>query len=75
MQSAQQLSADTVMVLQCDPLRLTHYLTSIDKVKNDLNWKPKFDLFTGLKNSFDNDFKFKKNDYFDSDTDLSLFDS
>ena len=57
------------------PIRLTHYLTSIDKVKNDLNWKPKFDLFTGLKNSFDNDFKFKKNDYFDSDTDLSLFDS
>ena len=57
------------------PLRLTHYLTSIDKVKNDLNWKPKFDLFTGLQNSFANDFKFKKNDYFNSDSDLSLFDS
>ena len=55
------------------PLRLTHYLTSIDKLKNDLNWKPKFNLFDGLKNSFENDFKYKKNDYFDQNSDSSLF--
>ncbi len=57
------------------PLRLTHYLTSIDKLKNDLNWKPEFDLFRGLQNSFDNDFKLKKNQYFDPNSDLSLLNS
>ena len=57
------------------PLRLTHYLTSIDKLKNDLNWKPEFDLLRGLQNSFNNDFKLKKNQYFDPNSDLSLLNS
>jgi len=55
------------------PLRLSHYLTSIDKLKKDFNWKPKYDLSDGLQNSFDNDFKYKINDYFDPDSDASLF--
>ena len=57
------------------PLRLTHYLTSIDKLKNDLNWKPEFDLLRGLQNSFNNDFKLKKNQNFDPNSDLSLLNS
>ena len=31
------------------PIRLNHYQTDISKIKNDLNWKPKFDLLSGLK--------------------------
>ena len=57
------------------PLRLTHYLTSIDKLKNDLDWKPEFDLLRGLQNSFNNDFKLKKNQNFDPNSDLSLLNS
>ena len=57
------------------PLRLTHYVTSIDKLKNDLNWKPEFDLLSGLQHSFNKDFKLKENKYFDPNSDLSLFNS
>ncbi len=55
------------------PLRLTHYLTSINKIKNELNWEPKFDLLKGLQNSYDNDFKYKKSDYFEPEVDSILF--
>tara|TARA_Y100001968_G_scaffold330452_1_gene382376 strand:- start:3949 stop:4866 length:918 start_codon:yes stop_codon:yes gene_type:complete len=55
------------------PLRLTHYLTSIDKLKNDINWNPKFDLLKGLQNSYDNDFKYKLNNVFDPECDQLLF--
>tara|TARA_B100000674_G_scaffold42689_1_gene29664 strand:+ start:2178 stop:3098 length:921 start_codon:yes stop_codon:yes gene_type:complete len=57
------------------PIRLTHYLTSINKLKNDLNWQPKFDLFRGLKNSFNNDFIYKKDEHFDPNSDKLLFNS
>jgi len=56
------------------PIRLNHYQTSISKLKEDLDWEPKFNLFDGLKNSFENDFKFKLNDTFDFDSDKNLFD-
>tara|TARA_Y100001978_G_C23692587_1_gene435663 strand:- start:1557 stop:2477 length:921 start_codon:yes stop_codon:yes gene_type:complete len=55
------------------PIRLDHYLTSISKVKNDLDWEPKFDLLSGLKNSYENDFKFKLNDEFDKTLDDALY--
>ena len=56
------------------PIRLNHYQTSISKIKNDLNWEPKYNLLNGLINSFENDFKFKLNDNFDFNSDNKLFD-
>ena len=56
------------------PIRLNHYQTSISKIKKDLNWKPKFNLFNGLKNSYENDFKFKLDNNFNFDLDKNLFD-
>ena len=55
------------------PLRLNHFLTSTHKLKNDLNWKPKFDLLNGLKNSYENDFKYKTNNIFNPECDKILF--
>ena len=46
-----------------------------DRIKNDINWEPKFNLVNGLKNSFENDFKFKINDNIDTSTDDQLFKS
>ncbi len=57
------------------PIRLSHYQISISKIKNDLEWEPKYDLIGGLKNSFDNDFKFKIYDQFDRSADEILFKS
>ncbi len=57
------------------PIRLTHYQTDISKIKNDLNWEPKFDLLSGLKDSFFKDYKFKKDNEFDSNSDSILFNS
>ena len=60
---------------KCFPIRLNHYQTDISKIKNDLNWEPKFDLLSGLKDSFINDYQFKKNDDFDEKLDSILFNS
>ena len=57
------------------PLRLSHYQTSITKLKSDMNWEPKFDLLNGLRNSFENDFKYKKNNPIDTSNDYQLFKS
>ncbi len=57
------------------PIRLNHYQTDISKIKNDLNWEPKFDLISGLKDSFIKDYQFKKDDEFDRDSDKILFNS
>ena len=56
------------------PIRLNHYCTNISKIKNDLNWEPRFDLLNGLKDSFNNDFKFKQRNDFDQSLDSVLFD-
>ena len=56
------------------PIRLSHYQTSISKIKEDLDWVPKYNLINGLKNSFQNDFKSKLNDSFNFDSDNNLFD-
>ena len=55
------------------PIRLNHYLTEISKLKRDLNWEPKFDLLSGLKDSFINDYQFKKYSEFDRNSDSVLF--
>ena len=55
------------------PIRLKHYQTSISKIKEDLDWEPKYNLIDGLRNSFKNDFKFKLKDSFNFDSDSNLF--
>ena len=57
------------------PIRLNHYQTDISKIKNDLNWEPKFDLLSGLKDSFVKDYQLKKDNEFDRTSDNVLFNS
>ncbi|MBE7384492.1 MAG: NAD-dependent epimerase/dehydratase family protein [Leptolyngbya sp. SIO1E4] len=38
------------------PMRVQHFFTSIAKAKAELGWQPQFDLISGLKDSFQNDF-------------------
>jgi nucleoside-diphosphate-sugar epimerase len=38
------------------PLRPQHFFASIHKATSELYWKPEFDLISGLKDSYDNDF-------------------
>jgi len=57
------------------PIRLNHYQTDISKIKNHLNWVPKFDLLSGLRDSFINDYQLKKDNEFDRNSDSVLFNS
>ncbi len=38
------------------PLRLQHFFADITKAQTDLNWTPQYDLVSGLKESFQNDY-------------------
>jgi nucleoside-diphosphate-sugar epimerase len=38
------------------PLRVQHFFASVDKAKTQLNWEPEYDLISGLKDSFENDY-------------------
>ncbi len=38
------------------PLRAQHFFADIHKAQSDLNWAPEFDLVSGLKDSFQNDY-------------------
>jgi UDP-glucose 4-epimerase len=38
------------------PLRMQHFFADIHKAMTDLHWKPQFDLVSGLKDSFQNDY-------------------
>jgi UDP-glucose 4-epimerase len=38
------------------PLRIQHFFASIEKAIAQLNWKPEYDLISGLKDSFQNDY-------------------
>lgn len=38
------------------PMRVQHFFTAIDKAEAELGWAPTFDLVTGLKDSFQNDY-------------------
>lgn len=39
------------------PLRTQHFFTSIHKATAELQWQPEFDLLTGLKDSFEHDYR------------------
>ncbi|BAQ62840.1 ribosome-associated endonuclease [Geminocystis sp. NIES-3708] len=38
------------------PIRMQHFFTDISKAQKELNWQPKYDLVSGLKESFENDY-------------------
>ncbi|MEC4983523.1 MAG: NAD-dependent epimerase/dehydratase family protein [Oscillatoria sp. PMC 1068.18] len=38
------------------PIRLQHFFADVHKAKTDLDWQPEFDLLSGLKDSFQNDY-------------------
>jgi nucleoside-diphosphate-sugar epimerase len=38
------------------PMRVQHFFASVDKAKTQLGWKPEYDLISGLKDSFENDY-------------------
>ena len=54
------------------PLRTLHFLTDINLIKNDLNWAPKYDLYLGLKDSYQNDYLLNDNNAPDFSLDKSL---
>ncbi len=61
-------SADSLQIVHYDPkkfdfgkrkgfpMRLQHFFASVNKAINELNWQPEFDLISGLKDSFQNDY-------------------
>lgn len=38
------------------PMRTQHFFADIHKAKTELNWEPEFDLISGLKDSYQNDY-------------------
>lgn len=38
------------------PFRLQHFFAAIDKAKRELDWNPQYDLISGLKDAFTNDY-------------------
>lgn len=38
------------------PMRVQHFFADVHKAKIELNWQPKYDLLSGLKDSFQNDY-------------------
>ncbi|MEC4818342.1 MAG: NAD-dependent epimerase/dehydratase family protein [Scytonema sp. PMC 1069.18] len=49
------------------PLRTQHFFASVDKAKAELNWQPKYDLISGFKDSFHNDYLASGRDKVDID--------
>ena len=56
------------------PLRLTNFFTDISKIKKDLSWTPKFNLLTGLIDSYENDYSLVEHKQIDFSSDELLFD-
>jgi nucleoside-diphosphate-sugar epimerase len=54
------------------PMRVQHFFASVNKAMTELNWKPEYDLISGLKDSFQNDFLASGRDK--SEVDLSVDD-
>lgn len=38
------------------PMRVQHFFADVNKAMDELDWKPEFDLVSGLKDSFQNDY-------------------
>jgi nucleoside-diphosphate-sugar epimerase len=49
------------------PMRVQHFFASIEKAKAELDWKPGFDLISGLKDSYQNDYLASGQDQADLD--------
>ena len=61
-------SADDIKIVHYDPkkfdfgkrkafpMRVQHFFASVNKAQIELNWQPKYDLISGLKDSWENDF-------------------
>lgn len=49
------------------PMRVQHFFADVHKAMQDLKWKPEFDLISGLKDSFHNDYLARKLDQVDVD--------
>jgi nucleoside-diphosphate-sugar epimerase len=54
------------------PFRVQHFFADIQQAKTDLNWQPEFDLVSGLKDSFQQDYLASGRDR--ADVDFSLDD-
>ncbi len=54
------------------PMRVQHFFAAVNKAMADLNWQPEFDLISGLKDSFHNDYLTSKREL--SAIDFSLDD-
>ncbi|HEY9907211.1 MAG TPA: NAD-dependent epimerase/dehydratase family protein [Thermosynechococcaceae cyanobacterium] len=52
------------------PFRTQHFFASIQKAKIELDWQPKYDLLSGLKDSFQNDYLASERDK--SEVDFSV---
>ena len=52
------------------PMRLQHFFAEVNKAQQELNWQPKYDLVSGLKDSFNNDYLASGRD--SSEIDFSL---
>jgi len=56
------------------PMRVQHFFADVHKAINDLNWQPEFDLVSGLKDSWENDYlasgRDKKNADFSTDDEI-----
>ena len=55
------------------PLRLTHFLTSVERLKKELAWSPQFDLEAGLRDSYSKDHSQRPAAEVDFSRDDSLF--
>ena len=55
------------------PLRLTHFLTSVERLKKELAWSPQFDLEAGLRDSYSKDHSQRPAAEVDFSSDDSLF--
>ncbi|WP_069790076.1 NAD-dependent epimerase/dehydratase family protein [Cyanobacterium sp. IPPAS B-1200] len=49
------------------PIRMQHFFTDISKAQKELSWQPKYDLISGLKESFENDYLATQRDKKDID--------
>ena len=75
-------SADDIKIVHYDPkqfdfgkkkafpLRIQHFFADIHKALQELNWQPKYDLISGLKDSFENDYLASQRDQ--AEIDFSL---
>ncbi len=77
-------SADSIKIVHYDPkkfdfgkrkafpMRVQHFFADVNKAMTQLNWQPEYDLVSGLKDSFQNDYQ--ASGRHESDVDFSVDD-